>query len=227
MNQRRRGQPAQGQALVEFALVFPMAMMVIFGIVVFGLYVFYQQQLTNVAREAARHAAIHSSTAICSTSSWIPPQAPPPTYQAFCDAPNVSGDPYPWPKMTARARSFAWGMNPGIIRINACWSGHRPYGSYPDVVADFPAVDTSGTTPVPNEFIQCTIDGINPASNSQALGCRPRMTTPTDDKASDLAGNQVTVYACFDWAPPLAGVLVIPSTVTLKAIVTEVIHRQQ
>ena len=50
MARRRR----RGQALVEFALVFPIAMSVIFGIIVFGMWVFYQQQLTNVAREGAR-----------------------------------------------------------------------------------------------------------------------------------------------------------------------------
>ena len=44
-------------------------MMLIFGIISTGLWVFYQQQLTNVAREAARYAAIHSSTAICPTAS--------------------------------------------------------------------------------------------------------------------------------------------------------------
>src|SRR5688572_22959072 len=99
-----------GQALAEFALVFPMAMVVIFGIIVFGLYVFYQQQLTNVAREAARFAAIHSSGALCPTSSWRDPQAPPTSYSPYpfhCDGPNNPGDPYPWPRMTEHARSFA------------------------------------------------------------------------------------------------------------------------
>ena len=72
---------SRGQALAEFALVFPIAMAVIFGIIVFGLWVFYQQQLTNVAREGARFAAIHSSTAICPTSSWRDPQAPLASYR--------------------------------------------------------------------------------------------------------------------------------------------------
>ena len=216
----------RGQALAEFALVFPIAMSVIFGIIVFGLWVFYQQQLTNVAREAARYAAIHSSTAICPTSSWRDPQAPPVSYTPYplhCDGPNNPNDTYPWPKMTDRARSFAWGMNPKVININACWSGHRPYGSPPGVAADFPAVESG----VANEFIQCTIAGIDPVANPQALGCNARMTTAADDPASDIPDNQVTVYACFLWSPPLAGLLMIPSTITLKAVLTEVIHRQQ
>jgi len=58
-----------GQGLVEFALVVPFAVMLIFGVISLGLWVFYQQQVTNVAREAARFAAIHSSTAICPTAA--------------------------------------------------------------------------------------------------------------------------------------------------------------
>ena len=44
---------AKGQALSEFALVFPITILTIFAVIVFGLYIFYQQQVTNVAREAA------------------------------------------------------------------------------------------------------------------------------------------------------------------------------
>ena len=225
---RRR---SKGQALAEFALVFPIAMSIIFGIIVFGLWVFYQQQLTNVAREGARFAAIHSSTAICPTSSWRDPQAPLSTYTVKplnCDGPDNPNDSYPWPKMTAHARRFAWGMNPAAIHINACWSGHRPYGSSPSTNADFPAFEDDGFGGViANEFIPCTIEGRNPETNAQDLGCRARMTTAADDPASDIPDNRVTVYACFVWRPPLAGVLVIPSQITMKAVISEVIHRQQ
>src|SRR5262249_24116325 len=78
----------RGQAPVGFALILPIALIVIFGIIVFGIFVFYQQQITNVAREAARYAAIHSSTSLCPTSGWRDPQAPPTTYTKFpfsCD----------------------------------------------------------------------------------------------------------------------------------------------
>lgn len=221
---------SRGQALTEFALVFPIAMIVIVGIVVLGMYVFYQQQLTNLAREAARYAVIHSSTAICPTSSWRDPQAPPVTYIPYplhCDGPNNPNDSYPWPKMTAHARAFAWGLDPSLIHINACWSGYRPFLSPPGVAADFPAMNTGVTPAVPNEFIQCTINGRNPVTDSESLGCGARMTTASDDPASDIPGNQVTVYACFQWAPPLAGVLMIPSRVTMKSVITEVIQRQQ
>lgn len=218
----------RGQALAEFALVFPIAMSVIFGIIVFGMWVFYQQQLTNVAREGARFAAIHSSGALCPTSSWRDPAASLWTYPFHCDGPNHPADSYPWPKMTAHARSFAWGLNTNVIHINACWSGYRRSGFSSTTNADYPPMYEDGVNPpVPNDFIQCTIDGIDPVTNSQTLGCRARMTTAADDPASNLRGNQVTVYACFVWSPPLAGVLMIPPSITMKAVITEVIHRQQ
>ena len=231
---RIRREP-RGQALVEFALVFPIALFVVFGIIVFGLYIFYQQQLTNVAREAARYAAIHSSTALCPTSSWRDPQAPPTTYPVYpfgCDGPNA--DPYPWPNMTRHARGYAWGLDPSTIWVNACWSGYAPFetvintpqdysaGNFPR--SDQPPLDSSGN---PNVFAQCTINRIDPVNNTASLGCGSRMTTAADDPSSDIPGNQITVYACFQWAPPLAGFLVIPATITMRAVITEVIQRQQ
>ncbi len=39
--------------------------------------------------------------------------------------------------------------------------------------------------------------------------------------------NQVTVYVCYRWNPPLAGFLLIPSTVTMRAVVTEALQYQQ
>src|SRR4051812_25690396 len=64
---------AKGQALVEFALVFPIFLMLLMAIIVFGLYVFYNQQLTNAVREAARYASVHSASAQCPTVSRLDP----------------------------------------------------------------------------------------------------------------------------------------------------------
>lgn len=58
---RRSGE--RGQGLVEFALVLPMLLMVVFAIVEFG--VLYQRNvmLTNASREGARVAAVGATTA--------------------------------------------------------------------------------------------------------------------------------------------------------------------
>ena len=236
-----RRERCASQALAEFAIVFPIAMVVIVAIIVLGMYVFYQQQITNVAREAARFAGVHSSGAACPTSSWRDPQAPPQSYSEFpfhCDGPARPGDPYPWPEMTEHARTYAWGVSPSSVMVNACWSGYipagTPIGGFPDYSeasgfpqADFPSVDYSGPSPVENDFIQCTIDGIDPITDLGSLGCSLGMTTPADDPASDIPGNQVTAYACFRWSPPLAGLFFVPTSVTMRAAITEVIQRQQ
>lgn len=221
----------RGQALVEFAMVFPIAALLIFGVITLGLLVFYQQQLTNVAREAARYAAIHSSEAYCPTSSWRDPDAPLANYIPFplhCDGPANPNDPYPWPRMTEHARRYVWGTAPSRVFINACWSGFRPPGADPSTNADFPPVvdDGAGGLQV-NEFVQCTIGALDPTTQAGSIGCGQGVTTAADDPASDVPGNQVTVYACFDWSPPMAGFLLIPSSVTMRAVISEAIHDQQ
>src|SRR5256885_2705024 len=71
-----KGRRSRGQALMEFALVFPMFMFLLMAVIVFGLFVFYNQQLENAAREAARYAAVHSSSAQCPTVSRLDPGGP-------------------------------------------------------------------------------------------------------------------------------------------------------
>jgi Flp pilus assembly protein TadG len=47
-----------GQALVELALVLPVLLLVVFGIVDFGRAMNYDEQATHLANEAARYAAV-------------------------------------------------------------------------------------------------------------------------------------------------------------------------
>jgi hypothetical protein len=62
---------SRGQALVEFALVFPIFLLILFSIIDFGRYVYYVQILNNAAREGARYAIVHGSIG-------IPSSGPPP-----------------------------------------------------------------------------------------------------------------------------------------------------
>jgi Flp pilus assembly protein TadG len=57
---RRRGR--RGQALVEFALILPLLMLVLFGIVEFGRAWNAKQVLTDAAREGARLAVVGDPT---------------------------------------------------------------------------------------------------------------------------------------------------------------------
>lgn len=225
--------------MVELALVLPLFLMLLFGIIILGFGIFFQQQVQNAAREAARHAIISSTTAQCPTVSHLPPV--PSQLQAFnlfdyqCDTPPD------WPEMTAAGRRIVFGMNPTNVRISACWSGYvDSSGNY-----DAPAVDpVSGTL---NTYLGCTMRtsanvAVDPRTGPQQLPCPPMPTTASavtppstdgDDKASNLAvstganANQVTVYACYAWSPPLAGFLLIPEVVNMRAVVTEAIQHQQ
>ncbi|MGD9723026.1 MAG: TadE/TadG family type IV pilus assembly protein [Pirellulales bacterium] len=57
---RRIAQRRRGGAIVEAALVLPLVLMFLFGIMEYGRYVMMRQILTNAAREGARYAQIHT-----------------------------------------------------------------------------------------------------------------------------------------------------------------------
>lgn len=224
----RRG-TARGQAMVELALVAPLFIMLLVGIITLGIGVFYQQQVTNAAREAARYASIHSASAQCPTDSHLTPTAPPKSYSP-CDAPANS-----WPLMTAAGRKLIFGLPSADVNIAACWSGYRdnttnaydapPPGDY---------LISGVTVPMTTTFAQCAIQGADPTSDPGAIGCNSALAGTTTDEASSISeapgrivANTVTAYACYDWEPPMAGFLLVPETVTLRAVITEPIERQQ
>lgn len=226
---------ARGQTLVETALVLPLFLVVVFGIIVLGLGLFYQQQVVNAAREAARYAAIHSATAVCPTSSWkdvnigMVPDPSVLSANADCDPASLQ-----WPKMQAHGRAKAgFGFVKSDLHFAACWSGYTDAAL---VAAGLDAWDAApialdGTPNVPPD--QCTIGGIDPVSNTSSLSCPPPATDAGDDLASNLAvsslgtANQVTVYGCYEWSPPLAGFLLIPEAVTLRATITQILQHQR
>jgi TadE-like protein. len=98
-----------------------MFIVILFSLIVLGLYVFYNQQLENAAREAARYAAVHSTRAQCPTVSRLDPilsntEPDKPIFR--CDAPEKG-----WIQMVGKARSSIWGMAPNQVAVSACWSG--------------------------------------------------------------------------------------------------------
>lgn len=217
--------------MVELALVFPLFVMVLFGIIILGIGVFYQQQVTNAAREAARYAAIHSATAQCPTVSWLNPKAPPITYTR-CDRPEDG-----WPNLTAAGRGLVFGVAKESVNIAACWSGYRLTDASGNPTGDFDA-PPPGTYPdlgaIVSEPARCTISGADPTTDPGSIPCSSGLAATTVDQASDLSegagrvvANDVSAFACYVWRPPLAGFLLIPSEVTLRAVVTEPIQRQQ
>jgi Flp pilus assembly protein TadG len=66
MKSRRR---TRGQALVEFALIVPIFVIVIFGIIDLGRYVFTANAVSNAAREGSRIGSVGSRPPACATLS--------------------------------------------------------------------------------------------------------------------------------------------------------------
>jgi hypothetical protein len=120
--------------------------------------------------------------------------------------------------MTNAGRASIWGVSPSSVVFRACWSGYRSPTGNPDA----PQVNADGSL---NVVQRCTIAGVDPTTGS--LPCPPANTTPSDDTGSDSPDNQVTIYACFNWAPPMAGFVFIPSHITMRSVVTEVVQQQQ
>lgn len=226
-----------GQTLVETALILPLFLLVVLGIIVFGIGLFYQQQVTTAAREAARFAALHSATAQDPVCGWLDPDPGILPSYSCADEPSAG-----WPMMTARAREFAFGMNPAALHVTACWSGHVDDSTGGKDAGPYWAGDPTGATP--NDWADCTMGGgMNPLTDTGSLPCpagtaagSSPYSTDGDDKASNLAvsdadlavaANRVVVYACYAWSPPMAGFLAIPSTIVLRAVVSEGLQHQR
>jgi hypothetical protein len=211
--------------MVELALVLPIFLAVLVGIISLGIGVFYQQQVTNAAREAARYASIHSATARCPTASRLVPQPKPSDHYFPCDDPDAG-----WPLMTDAGRRQVYGLPRDDVVVAACWSGYIADGD----PGKYDAPPTGAVVGLDTTWSGCSIDGHDPNAEANAIGCSSAIPSTTVDTASDLSeapgrvvGNQVTVYACYVWRPPLAGFLLIPSEITLRGVVSEPIQRQQ
>ena len=67
MRRRRSGRRSSGQSLVEFALVFPIFILILLAVFDLGRAVFIHNSLTNAAREGARLAIVNQDKSLVST----------------------------------------------------------------------------------------------------------------------------------------------------------------
>ncbi len=86
MNSRRD----RGQALVEFAIVIPVFLVLLFGIVDFGRVIWATSSLSNAASEGARFAIVHggSETTPCPVGPTTRPDLPSPNPCPFDISPS-------------------------------------------------------------------------------------------------------------------------------------------
>jgi len=101
MPRLRRRDRSRGQGLVEFALVLPIFMVMLIGMVDLGRAIWANNSVANAAREAARFAAVHGGScedlagSVCSSSNYCPvgpkgPQTAVPTASTSCPYPSPS-----------------------------------------------------------------------------------------------------------------------------------------
>ena len=87
---RRMGE--QGASAVEFALILPILMLLIGGVVDYGRYFFTEIQLTNAAREGARAGIVLGDPVLRATAAGsATPGWQTPTYTGNCST-NPTGD---------------------------------------------------------------------------------------------------------------------------------------
>ncbi len=113
---RRRMRASRGQGLVEFSIVLPLFLVMLFGVVDFGRVIWADDSLANAAREAARFAIVHGGTA----SNACP--VGPPSITAVIPAAS-SSCPYPSPSKQAIvdvARRFAVAGGTGVD-VTVCY----------------------------------------------------------------------------------------------------------
>ena len=82
----RRTRDDKGQDLVEYAIVFILLFTLILGIIEFGIIIFTQSTLSNVAREGARWAVVRR--AIPAPGSYLPSIGN--SVDEYCDSPSNS-----------------------------------------------------------------------------------------------------------------------------------------
>jgi Flp pilus assembly protein TadG len=107
----------RGQTLVEFAIVLPMFMVLLMGVLDFGRVVWTTNTLQAAAREAARFAIVHggSATTACPVGPADLPTTVVPAASSSC--------PYPSPSTQAikdTATAFATGAG-GAITVTVCY----------------------------------------------------------------------------------------------------------
>lgn len=82
MKRLRAGRGEAGTAVVEFALVFPLVMVFVFGIIQYGYHFWAMQTASATAREAARRLIVYTDP-VCTVA-----QA-----KSFAEGPNVGAPP--------------------------------------------------------------------------------------------------------------------------------------
>ena len=133
-----RHDKTRGQAMVEFALVIPIFILLMVGLFDFGRVVWVNDTLATAAREAARFAIVHGPTSTC-------PVGPTPV---GIEIPPASGScPYPSPSRQAikdAANKWAAGTSTDVT-VSVCYGAVTTCSGDVDEVVTPAPTNTRGT----------------------------------------------------------------------------------
>jgi hypothetical protein len=136
-NNGRRSDRTRGQALTEFAIVLPIFLAMLFGIVDVGRVVWANDSLASAAREASRFAIVHGGTAANKCPVGPPgPDADIPVASASCPYPSPSREAI---RSVALAHAVAGGAS---VLVQVC------YGTGCSGDTDVPGATNVRGTPV-------------------------------------------------------------------------------
>jgi Flp pilus assembly protein TadG len=131
----------RGQALAEFALVVPIFLLLLLGIIEAGRFMFFYETLNHATREGARYAIVNGSN-----STWCPTGTPAPSSYA-CDPDGTN--------VIARVRSAAFGVMGGALDVPVpTWSPDNSRGSTVRVTASYTYRTLVPLVPLPPITVQ-------------------------------------------------------------------------
>jgi hypothetical protein len=99
---------SRGQALAEFALVVVPFLMLLFGIIEAGRFIYYYETLNNATREGARYAIVHGENTIGRSTG--------PDTGTSSESDDPTGE-----DVEARVREAALGMVGSDVTVERCW----------------------------------------------------------------------------------------------------------
>jgi Flp pilus assembly protein TadG len=146
----------RGATIMEAAIVLPVALFLIIGMMVGGMGVFRYQELAHIARETARYASVHGAQYVKNNPSA--PTVDMAALKAFAASKAVSIDTTQW-TVTAQMTVFAPGANsanttpPATTLVD--WDDttnnqkHSPYSSWTDTA--------TGTATTADNLVTVTI----------------------------------------------------------------------
>jgi len=121
----------EGQALLEFALIAPVLVLILFAIIQFGFLLGGYVGMTNGTREAARYASTVPNATAAQVKVELTTRAPPKailgfraanvnnalTVVSFCSYPNLNHDPVAFPSYSIKVRITSVYRNPLFVPL--------------------------------------------------------------------------------------------------------------